>query len=141
MASSKKNKSSRSGEFDARRWAHATFVVAAFALAWVGSNLVEDLWAFGWSVWPQWIARPHAQTPKVIGGVLALLVTGILWRREEYFRFVCEVAVEVSQVIWPTRAETRAATVVVVSLTLICSCILAVMDTFWQTASDWIYDY
>ena len=62
-----------------------------------------------------------------------------IWSRERYFQFVAEVATEVSQIIWPTRAETRAATVVVVVMTLICSGILALMDAFWSRVTDWLY--
>ena len=40
---------------------------------------------------------------------------------------------------WPTRAETRVATIVVVVLTLVCSVILAMMDLFWSNVTDWLY--
>ena len=49
------------------------------------------------------------------------------------------MATEVSQVTWPTRAETRAATSVVIVLTIICSIILAIMDLFWSNVTDWLY--
>ena len=49
------------------------------------------------------------------------------------------MATEVSQVTWPTRAETRAATIVVVVLTIVCSILLAIMDLFWSNVTDWLY--
>ena len=54
-------------------------------------------------------------------------------------QFVREVAIEVSQVIWPTRSETRAATIVVIVLTIICSLIRFFMDVVWKTTTNWIY--
>jgi len=42
-------------------------------------------------------------------------------------------------VTWPTRVETRAATVVVVVITLICSALLSGMDFFWSGVTDWLY--
>ena len=55
------------------------------------------------------------------------------------FEFVSEVVVEVSQVTWPTRAETRAATVVVIVISLICSGLLWFMDVTWNKVTDFLY--
>jgi preprotein translocase subunit SecE len=74
-----------------------------------------------------------------IGLVVGVGLIVWLWTRERYFKFISDVAVEVSQIVWPTRAETRAATVVVIIITLICSGILFAMDTFWSHTTDWLY--
>ena len=70
---------------------------------------------------------------------LALFGAILAWRNKRWFTFVSEVAVEVSQVTWPTKVETRVATIVVVVLTIICSVILAMMDLFWSNVTDWLY--
>lgn len=106
---------------------------------WMFAHLVEDVWAFAWSQWPQAVPRPSELQPTIAGVVLGAIVGVWGWRREKYFKFVCEVAIEVSQIVWPTRSEVRAATVVVVVITLICSGLLWGMDTVWSTATDFLY--
>lgn len=126
-------------EFDPSRWAHVAFFLGFLLLAYVLSNLTEDMWALAWSYWPRQLGRPSPNTATSIGVVLALIGAIIAWRNKRWFTFVSEVAVEVSQVTWPTRAETRVATIVVIVLTCICSVILAVMDLFWSNVTDWLY--
>ena len=126
-------------EFDPSRWAHAAFFVGFLLLAYVFSNLTEDAWAILWSYWPRSLSRPAANLSTAIGVSLALVGAIVAWRNKRWFQFVSEVAVEVSQVSWPTKAETRAATIVVIVLTLVCSVILAVMDLFWSNVTDWLY--
>ncbi len=136
--STPKKKHVVAGDFDPKRWAHLVFALCGFMTAWVLSNLVEDAWAITWSYWPN-VGRPVPLTANSIGIVLALVGTIIAWRRERWVTFVSEVAVEVSQVTWPTRAETRAATIVVIVITLICSALLSGMDLFWSGVTDWLY--
>jgi len=76
---------------------------------------------------------------RVVGIVVGFAIVVLFWTRERYFKFISDVTVEVSQIIWPTRTETRAAPVVVVVITLICSGILFAMDTFWSRTTDWLY--
>jgi preprotein translocase SecE subunit len=103
------------------------------------SYLVEDLWSLAWSRYPQALMRPQGLYANMIGVVLGLGLGIWGWRKDKYFKFVCEVATEVSQVVWPTRAEVRAATMVVVVITLICSTILFGMDQVWSLATDYLY--
>jgi preprotein translocase subunit SecE len=125
-------------EFDPSRWTHALFAVGGFMLAWVMVHFVDDVWAFVGSYWPA-LGRPKAWMSTGLGLVVALGTTVWAWRREKYFRFVSEVVIEVSQVTWPTRAETRAATIVVVVISIICSCLLWIMDVTWNTVTDYLY--
>lgn len=126
-------------EFDPSRWAHAAFFLCFLLLAYVFSNLTEDMWAMAWSFWPRELGRPSTNAATAIGVLIGLVGAIIAWRNKRWFTFVSEVAVEVSQVTWPTRAETRVATMVVIILTIICSIILAVMDLFWSGVTDWLY--
>ena len=126
-------------EFDPSRWAHASFVLGGFMAAWVLSNFVETVWSLSWSAWPQSFSRPSANLSKVSGSVMAMVLTLWAWRKEEYFRFMSEVATEVSQIVWPTKAETRAATIVVCVLTLICAFLLFGMDQTWRAFTNFLY--
>ena len=135
----KRKKQGGPQEFDASRWTHAVFAVFAGIAAWMFSHLVEDLWGWGWAQWPAQIPRPNEYWAQGVGIALGLAIIIWIWSRERYFKWITEVVVEVSQIVWPTRAETRAATVVVVVITLICSVILAFMDASWSRLTDWLY--
>lgn len=135
----KRTKQGGPQEFDSSRWTHAVFAVFAGINAWAFSHLVEDVWGFLWARWPQYIGRPSELWAQGVGAAVGIAIIVWVWSRKRYFDFVSEVATEVSQIIWPTRAETRAATVVVVVITLICAGLLSVMDLFWSRLTDWIY--
>jgi preprotein translocase subunit SecE len=135
----KRKKQGGPQEFDASRWAHAAFALFAGISAWMFSHLIEDVWGVLWARWPQFVGRPSELWAQGVGVAVGLALIIWIWSRERYFRFVAEVATEVSQIIWPTRAETRAATIVVIVITLICSGILALMDAFWSRVTDWLY--
>lgn len=126
-------------DLDPSRWAHACFAVGGLLAIWIMTHFVEDVWAFAQSVWTQ-LPRVDTVMAKGIGIVVGLIITIWAWRKERYFKFITEVVVEVSQITWPTRAETRAATVVVVTITAICACLLWGMDVFWAFATDWLYE-
>ncbi|NVB36834.1 preprotein translocase subunit SecE [Pseudenhygromyxa sp. WMMC2535] len=103
------------------------------------SHMAEDVWGWAWATWPAQIPRPNENWAQGVGVIIGIALIVWAWSRERYFDFISQVVVEVSQIIWPTRAETRAATIVVVIITLICSGILAFMDTFWLRVTDWLY--
>jgi preprotein translocase SecE subunit len=128
-------------EFDPRRWAHATFGLAGLIFAWLGINLVLDLWDVARAIWPEYIIRPSASIAQGAGVTIGLIASIALWRSKRSFDFISEVAVEVSQVIWPNRAETKLATMVVVMFTLVSAGLLLGMDNVWQTVTNWIYDF
>ncbi|MCA9715106.1 MAG: preprotein translocase subunit SecE [Myxococcales bacterium] len=125
-------------DFDPSRWAHVAYFAFFLMLSWAMVHLTEDIWDIAYSFWAQ-LGRPGGYLPMVIGVGVSLLVYLYALRRRDWMDFVNEVAIEVSQVIWPTRAETRAATIVVISITLICSSLLWVMDVFWRNVTNWIY--
>lgn len=136
----KRNKQGGPTEFDATRWAHAVFALFAGIAAWMFSHLIEDVWAVVWARWPQYVGRPNDLWAQAAGVAIGIAIVVWIWSRERYFQFVAEVATEVSQIIWPTRAETRAATIVVVVITLISSGILWLMDNvLWSPVTDWLY--
>jgi preprotein translocase subunit SecE len=136
--SRKKKGGKQKREFDPSRWAHLIFVLGGFMAAWVLAHAIEDIWAVLWSYYP-YIGRAEAMTSNIAGISIALAGTIYAWRRRDYFKFTTEVVVEISQVTWPTRPEIRAATIVVIVLTLICSVLLFAMDQVWSTATNLLY--
>lgn len=140
MANSRKRpKTGMKRDFDPTRWAHLIFVLGGFMGAWLFSWLIEDLWEVVWSIWPQSVGRPVTLTSNIAGMAVAVIGTAYAWRRKDWFKFCTEVVIEISQVTWPTRAETRAATVVVIVMTLISSGLLAAMDQLWRAVTNLLY--
>ncbi len=127
-----------SREHDPSRYAHLIFALGGFVAAWLLMNIFEDGWAITWSYWPQ-VGRPQPLVATLAAAVIAFAAAAYAWRREDWFRFTTEVVVEVSQVTWPTRAEIRAATIVVVVLTLVSSVILFTMDQVWSRVTKLLY--
>jgi len=138
MARRKKAKGTLQRESDPTRWAHLIFALGGFMGYWVLSNAIEDLWAVAWGYWPT-MGRPDALDSSIAAMVVATLATLYAWRRADWFKFCTEVVVEISQVTWPTKSETRQATVVVIVMTLICSGMLWAMDQIWSQVTNWLY--
>ncbi len=142
MARTRRRKG-RSGRIDRgldpARWAYFIYALGGFLAAWVLSHLIEDVWALLWGYFPQYVPRTQPFAANLAGIVLAIVATLVALRRKDWFQFLTEVVVEISQVVWPTKAETRAATVVVIVITLISSGLLATMDAVWSAVTDWIY--
>lgn len=138
MAQSKKPKGTIKRESDPTRWAHLIFALGGFMAFWVLSHAVEDIWSMVWSSWPQ-LQRPDETTSTLIAAAISIGGTLYAWRKERWFKFCTEVIVEISQVTWPTKAETRQATIVVIVMTLVCSCLLWAMDQSWSRITNWLY--
>ncbi|MBC8066956.1 MAG: preprotein translocase subunit SecE [Deltaproteobacteria bacterium] len=131
-------KSGEAGTSDPSRWAHLIFVLGAFVGAWVLTHAIEDIWSLVWDYWPR-IGRVDPLTANALGIGIALAATVWAWRKPLWFQYTTEVVTEVTQVAWPTKAEVRVATVVVIMMTLICSAILAGIDTIWSKVTDLLY--
>lgn len=141
MASSRKRQAQAGlkRDFDPRRWAYLIFVLGGFMAAYVLSNALIDIWDLAWAQWPQSVPRASELQASYVGIGVALIATLYAFRRKDWFQFCTEVVTEVSQVIWPTRAETRAATIVVIVMTFISAIILWGMDRLWATITNWLY--
>jgi preprotein translocase SecE subunit len=60
-------------------------------------------------------------------------------RHEGINRLADEIGNELKKVTWPTRAELKAATIVVIIFCFVMSAILGVFDAFWAMVTGWIY--
>ena len=134
----KKRRTPIKRDFDPARWAHVIFFVLGAAGAWVLVNATDNIWAILFDYYPQ-VGRPSELGASSIGMGLALAGTIYAWRRKDYFKFCTEVVTEISQVTWPTKAEIRANTGIVIMVTLICSVILFAMDQIWSSATNLLY--
>jgi preprotein translocase subunit SecE len=138
MARARRKKGTHGREFDPQRWAYLIFVLACFLSVWVLANAIESGWSVAWSWWPT-LPRPSENTSTFAAVAISVTGTVLAATRARWREFTAEVVTEISQVTWPTRAETRVATIVVIVMTLICSAILWTMDQVWSNVTNWLY--
>jgi preprotein translocase subunit SecE len=113
--------------------------IAAGLLCWLlVAKALGTLWVMlKWNDVP--IVGQKLTLTDVIGFAFAALLVLFLYRHERVNTLANEIAQELKKVTWPTRAELKAATVVVIITTFIISAILGVFDAFWAMVTGWIY--
>ncbi len=119
------------------RWVSIGFLVLTLLLAVVTTKLFGALAGL--------IRIPD---PQLLGGIsliglLSWLVAGVIgflcYRNEKLRTLATEVANELKKVTWPNWKDTRAATIVVIILTVIISLILFLFDAVWSKLTGVIY--
>ncbi len=99
--------------------------VAALVLAYGRTN---DFTIFGnWSL------------SSVIGFGIAAVAAVAIWRVPRTQTASLEVAMELQRVTWPSRRETRAATLAVIVASAVAAVILGLFDMVWSWLSRQIY--
>jgi preprotein translocase subunit SecE len=110
----------------------AALVVGAFlervvAIAF-GYARVNDFEVFGdWSL------------STVVGFGVAAIAAFVVWRTPRTQTVSLEVALELRRVTWPSKRETRAATIAVIVASAIAAVILGFFDMVWSWLSSQIY--
>ena len=91
----------------------------------------------------KWVNSPllgaNFTTTTMIALVVALVVTIVLWKNKKVNAFLRSVVEELKKVTWPTKLETKAATVVVIVFSIIVSLILGVFDYVFSMAPEGIF--
>ena len=95
-------------------------------------------WTVDW-IWGYFARTPDEFYITVFAGIVALIVGVYLYRRESTYDLANEVAVELQKVTWPTAKEVRAATIVVIIMTIISASILGFFDFVWSKVTEVIY--
>jgi len=68
------------------------------------------------------------------------LVAGVvLYRHDRVHTLANEVASELGKVTWPTAKEVRAATIVVIVMSIIAAVILFAFDFVWSNLTELVY--
>jgi preprotein translocase SecE subunit len=113
--------------------------IAAGLLCWLlVAKALGTLWAvLKWN--DVHILGQKLTLTDVIGFAFAALLVLFLYKHERVNALANEIGQELKKVTWPTRAELKAATVVVIITTFIISAILGVFDAFWAMVTSWIY--
>ena len=87
---------------------------------------------------PQIIGSNFTLT-TMVGMVIALVAGSVAYRHPRAQEFSNEVVVELLKVTWPTKKETKSATIVVLVTTLIIATILGLFDFVWAELTGIIY--
>jgi preprotein translocase subunit SecE len=77
---------------------------------------------------------------NLLGLAVAAGAAVYAFRNERAHEFSTEVVVELRKVTWPSRKETRTATIVVIIATIIVSLILGFFDLVWAKLTGIIYN-
>lgn len=91
-----------------------------------------------------WIWGYFTRTPDefliITFATVVTLVGGIyLYRKDESYNLVSEVASELKKVTWPTAQEVKMSTIVVVFMTFLAAFILGFFDLVWSKLTQLIY--
>ena len=115
----------------ANRWVHLMFFGGGAVVAYVLIQAVDWVWGY-------W-AKPPELYVDAIALSAAATATLIAWKHPTVFSLASEVALELKKVTWPTRQETKWATVVVLITVAIAAIILSLYDIVWSWLTGWVY--
>jgi preprotein translocase subunit SecE len=95
-------------------------------------------WSIDW-LWG-YFSTPPSELIQTLGAMTVTVVAGIiLYRNDRIYTLANEVASELGKVTWPTAKETRAATIVVIVMTLIAAVVLFAFDAVWSQLTELVY--
>lgn len=113
------------------------FLVAAIIVAIVVSKALASLFAT-LRVTDTALIGDQVTLSVLIGFVIALLAAGALFAWPKTKNYIGAVAEELNKVNWPTWAETKVNTLVVVVTSVIAAMILGVFDITFGLLSEWL---
>ena len=113
------------------KWVHLTFFAIGLLLILLLNLTIDWVWGY--------FAQPKDLYVSLLAVGLAGTLTFVGWRNQALFDKVQEIIGELLKVTWPTRKETRLATIVVIITTIIFSLFLGAFDFIWSWATDLIY--
>lgn len=95
-------------------------------------------WTIDW-IWGYFTRDPNEFYVTALAVTFALGTAISLYRHERVNTLANEVAAELKKVTWPTGKEVKAATLVVVIMTIISASILGFFDFVWNRVTTLIY--
>jgi len=116
-----------------------SFVAAALLLWYLSGSLFAGLFDVIRPEWDAGIIGREFRLSNLLGISAGVLGGLYLWRSERIFGLAHEVASELRKVTWPTSAETRLSTIVVLVTTVIVAGCLWVFDTVFSALTRLVY--
>jgi len=95
-------------------------------------------WTMDW-LWGYFGNPPGELFMTVVAGLVAATTAITLYRHERVHALANEVSAELKKVSWPNGKEIRAATIVVIVMSLISAVILGLFDMIWSNLTELIY--
>jgi len=95
-------------------------------------------WTAEW-LWGYVTRSPSELYTTAFALVVALVTTVVLYRREQTYTLISEIAAELKKVTWPDSNEVKSATKVVMVVTILSALILGFFDTVWSKLTQVIY--
>jgi len=95
-------------------------------------------WSIDW-IWGYFAHAPSEFIMTSASFVAALLFGIYMYKNERVYGLANEVSAELKKVAWPTGKDVKAATIVVVIMTIISALILGVFDAIWSEVTTLIY--
>jgi preprotein translocase subunit SecE len=123
-----------------RRFVYAAYFGGAIGVAFLVAKFGNLIWARVEAYKPQ-IGDPHDEYIMPVAAIIGALVALYYWRRQQTRQYAEEVASELSQVTWPSRAEVTNSTTVVIIATAFATIFFALMDRFWAFVTDLVYRF
>ncbi|MDX2087142.1 MAG: preprotein translocase subunit SecE [Kofleriaceae bacterium] len=112
---------------------HLIFLVGSVLLFYVLQ------WSIDW-LWGYFSSAPGEFTTSMIAAVGAFVVGVGLYRNDRVYNLANEVTQELKKVTWPSAKEVRAATIVVIVMSVVSAIILGlVFDGVWSKLTELVY--
>lgn len=110
------------------KYVHLLFAAACLLAAFLLNKAGDWVWSY--------FAKPQ-QLPLNAGAfVVAAGVAVAAYKNERIFAAAYDVTRELEKVTWPTRAEIKAATVVVIVTVTLSALVLSAFDFVWQALAN-----
>jgi preprotein translocase subunit SecE len=111
---------------------HLMYLIGGVVLFYLSKWTADWLWGY--------FGGTPDELAITVGAALLTIVTGVvMYRHDRIYTLANEVAVELKKVTWPTAKEVRAATIVVLVMSLIAAIILGVFDLVWSNLTELVY--
>jgi preprotein translocase subunit SecE len=96
-------------------------------------------WTIDW-IWGYVATAPSEFNITLIAAAVAVIAGVVAYRNDRVYGLANEVAGELKKVTWPTGKEVRAATIVVIVMSIISAIILGIVfDTTFSQLTEFVY--
>jgi len=95
-------------------------------------------WTTDW-VWGYFTRSPSQFYVTALSALVAFVAGVVFYRNERSYGLVNEVCAELKKVSWPTTKEVKAATLVVIVMTILSAVLLGFFDFVWSNVTEFIY--
>jgi len=115
---------------------HLIYICGAVLLFFVLQWSIDWVWGY----FDRYIGSPPSEfSISLVSFVIALSAGIITYRNDRIYTLANEVASELKKVTWPTAKEVRAATMVVIVMSVLSAAILGFFDLIWSNLTELVY--